>query len=419
MDRIEAIDFLINNPYKVGHMIGFNDLKELHNEWIKDMVNGKEDSTLQAHRGSYKTTCVSISLALIIVLYPKLKTAFFRKTDTDVRDTIRQTQNILMTPQMSYFIECIYGAPLKFTEKSGSSISTNLSIGIKGEAQLIGIGTSSSVTGKHYDRIFTDDIVNIKDRISKAERESTKTFYRELQNLKNRGGRIYNTGTPWHKNDCFSIMPEAKKYSCYDTGMIDDRELQNIKSKLTPSLFAANYELRHIAEEDVIFADPKKGADSSLVEQGTCHIDAAYHGEDYTAFTIGRKVDDTFYIFGKMWRKHVDDVEDEIIEYRKAFNAGKIYSEDNSDKGYLKKSLKRKGERAASYHESMNKHLKIITYLKDVWGKVVFVTGTDESYIEQICDYNENAEHDDAPDSLASIIRLINKKPRNEYLLTI
>ena len=38
------------------------------------------------------------------------------------------------------------------------------------------------------------------------------------------------------------------------------------------------------------------------------------------------------------------------------------------------------------------------------------MAGTDEEYINQICDYNENAEHDDAPDSLASVIRILQKK---------
>jgi hypothetical protein len=33
------------------------------------------------------------------------------------------------------------------------------------------------------------------------------------------------------------------------------------------------------------------------------------------------------------------------------------------------------------------------------------VDGTDEDYINQICEFNEFADHDDAPDSLASIIR--------------
>ena len=57
------------------------------------------------------------------------------------------------------------------------------------------------------------------------------------------------------------------------------------------------------------------------------------------------------------------------------------------------------------YHEDMNKYLKITSYLKGAWQDVIFVAGTDKEYINQVCDYNENADHDDAPDSLASIIR--------------
>ena len=45
---------------------------------------------------------------------------------------------------------------------------------------------------------------------------------------------------------------------------------------------------------------------------------------------------------------------------------------------------------------------------------MIFVEGTDEEYIEQILDYNENAEHDDAPDSLASIIRGLWSKKETE-----
>ena len=51
--------------------------------------------------------------------------------------------------------------------------------------------------------------------------------------------------------------------------------------------------------------------------------------------------------------------------------------------------------------------MKITTYLKGEWAKVVFVKGTDQEYINQICDYTEDAEHDDAPDSAASVIRLL------------
>jgi hypothetical protein len=415
MTRNEAVNFLLTKPYKLGHMLGFTKLTELHNGWIIDMVRGTEDKTLQAHRGSYKTTCVSIALALIVILLPNCKTLFMRKTDDDIKEVIKQTRKLLESPQMRVFVKAIYGVNLRLTTASASEISTNLTTDPRGTSQIVGLGMGGSLTGKHFDRIFTDDIVNLQDRISKAERERTKSIYQELANIKNRGGRIYNTGTPWHPSDCFSIMPTPVMYDCYSTGLISSDELQTIKDSMTASLFAANYELRHIAAEDVIFENPNIGADAALCEQGDCHIDAAYGGEDYTAFTICKKRGEDYYVFGKLWRDHIDDVEDECISYRERFNAGRIYCEDNGDKGYLAKDLRAKGERVIKYHESQNKYIKITSYLKVAWKHVYFVDGTDAEYINQICDYNENAEHDDAPDSCASIIRQMFFKKDSEY----
>ena len=63
----------------------------------------------------------------------------------------------------------------------------------------------------------------------------------------------------------------------------------------------------------------------------------------------------------------------------------------------------------------MNKFIKISSYLYDEWQNVYFVNGTDDEYIEQICSYTAEADHDDAPDSLASAIRVKwNKK--SEYI---
>ena len=398
-------------------MIGFTKMQELNEEWLKDMMpsKGKKDASLQAHRLSYKTTCVSVTLARIIILLPNKRTLFLRKTDSDVKEIIRQVEKILLAPHTQYLVQCIYGVSLKLSVSNMTEISTNLTTDIRGTSQLVGMGIGSSLTGKHFDYIFTDDISNINDRLSKAERERTKTVYQELQNIKNRDGRIYNTLTPWHPDDVASIMPKAKKYTCYETGLISDEEIADIKSKMIPSLFCANYELRHIASEDIIFDNPIKNVDPAKVEQARfCHIDASYGGEDYTAFSIMKKSNGKYYVYGRMWHKHVDDCLDEIIAFRQGFMAGKIWCEDNGDKGYLAKELKGRGERAVTYHESTNKYLKITTYLKAIWKDIEFVAGTDEEYIKQITDYNENAEHDDAPDSLASLARLLYDKKDDE-----
>ena len=407
----------MNQPYKFGHMLGFTKLTELHNDWMKEMIRGNDDETLLAHRGSYKTTCVSLVLAIIMILLPKLKTMFMRKTDTDTKEIIAQVKKILESPYTRYFVTVIYGIDLRLVKASATELSTNLTTyDPRGTSQLFSMGIGGSLTGKHFDRIFTDDIVNIEDRTSRAERERTKLMYQELQNIKNRGGRIFNTGTPWHKEDAISMMPNVRKYDCYSTGLISAEELASIRERMTSSLFSANYELKHIAAEDQIFTNPQFADDASLVEQGRCHVDAAYGGEDGTAFTICNKKNGKYYLLGKLWHKHVDDCEDDIISIRKQFNAGLIFCEDNADKGYLAKDLRKKGERVSRYHEDMNKFLKITSYLKATWKDVVFVKGTDQEYIDQICDFNENAEHDDAPDSAASIIRTLwKKKEESEY----
>ncbi len=408
MTRKQAVEFLVKHPAKLGRALGFTLLTDdLHNAWIRDMVTGSADKTLQAHRGSYKTTCVSIALALIIILFPNLTTLFLRKTDPDVKEVVEQVRKILSSPTVRVLVWVIYGVELQLTVSNALEISTNLATGPRGTSQLVAQGMGGSLTGKHFDRIFTDDIVNLQDRTSKAERDRTKAIYQELQNIKNRGGRIFNTGTPWHIEDAFTLMPNPQRWDCYSTGLISKEELAEIREKMTPSLFAANYELRHIASDDVLFFNPQTTGDPALVEQGISHIDAAYGGDDYTAFTVARKIGGVYYLYGRLWHKHVDDCKKTIKELRKQFKCGRGYCEDNGDKGYLARDLRREGENFLTYHESMNKHLKITTYLKGEWTKVVFVAGTDQEYINQICDYTEEAEHDDAPDSAASVIRLL------------
>jgi hypothetical protein len=176
---------------------------------------------------------------------------------------------------------------------------------------------------------------------------------------------------------------------------------------MTPSLWAANYELRFIPSDDVIFTDPKTGADISMVMQGQCHVDAAYYGEDYTAFTAMNVHDGKRYVYGRMWRKHVEDVTPQIVAEIERLKLGRMYMETNADKGYAAKAFREKGVRVQTYHEKMNKFLKVTTYLKTAWPDVIFCEGTDEAYVNQICDFTEDAEHDDAPDGLSSLCRVM------------
>lgn len=410
LTKEQILDLIYVEPFKIGHWVGFKDLTYIHNEWLYKFLFVKEDQTLQGHRGSFKTTTLSLFFAIHAVIWPNETVLFFRKTGGDVTEVMRQTANILQSGCMKEIVYVLYGKDLSLIKCSGSEIQTNLSTSILGQSQLVGLGIGTSITGKHADIVVTDDIVNVNDRISKAERERTKLAYMELQNIKNRGGRFINTGTPWHKEDAFTLMPNPMKYDCYSTGLMTEEQIEEIKSHMTLSLFAANYELKHIASEDIIFTERPINASADLIKNAICHIDSAFYGEDYTAFTAMSYVNGKFYIYGKCWRKNVQDCYQAIFDDYQHFLLGKCFNEKNADKGMVARDLKRIGLRMMTYNEHMNKHIKIVTYLKAIWPYVEFVEGTDAEYIDMIYDYTEEAEHDDAPDSAACLARILYRK---------
>ena len=414
----EVVDLIRNYPYLIARDVGFSDVREHpHNDWMKHILTDEDDYTLLAHRGSYKTSVLSVCIALIMLLFPWLKIIFLRKADSDVAEMIRMVRKALESDTFRRLSIILYKRPIVLIKASESEITTNLYKSASGSSQLLGIGIKSSITGKHADLVITDDICNISDRTSKAERDKTKTQFQELRNICNRGGRIVSLGTKWHGEDVFTLMKNIHTYSYQDTGLISDAKIEELRQAMTPALFACNYELRIIASEDVVFMNPRLNADPVLVQQGTMQLDSAFYGEDYTAWSIMTKHDDKYYLYGRMKRKHVEDCYDEIVSDYNRFLCGKIYNEDNADKGMVGKELRKLGLKVIMYHEDMNKYVKIVTYLKAIWKDLIFVEGTDPEYINQICDYFEDAEHDDAPDSAASLARLfLPKKNKSEYV---
>ncbi len=416
-DAQQAAVWLINHPAEYGRRVGFDRLRDdLHGEWIKHMLWRERDQTLQAHRGSYKTTSLDVAMALNCLVHRDQNTIFLRKTDADVAEVMQAVQNILRRPLTQAMCQALTGKPLELYAATNKRITTSLYTRAGGAPQILGIGIGGSLTGKHADIIITDDIVNRLDRQSPAERTRTKLIYQELQNLCNPGGRFLNSGTPWHKEDAFSLMPAPEKWDCYQTGILSTEKLEDLRQKMSPSLFAANYELRHIASEGALFTitpptvREQDKDEKHLLRDGIAHIDAAYGGEDYTALTLARKRAGKIYLFGKLWHGHVDTVLDQAITLAKQYACGPIWVESNGDKGYLAREIRRKGFEAFSYTEEQNKYIKISSFLRKWWGNIVLIEGTDPAYLAQILDYTDTAEHDDAPDSAACVCRVLDRR---------
>ena len=201
-------------------------------------------------------------------------------------------------------------------------------------------------------------------------------------------------------------MPNIHKYDCYHTGLLTAEKIDELRHSMAPSLFAANYELVHIASEEAYFETPPVFTeDADMLFDGNAHVDAAYGGSDYTAFTCARRHGDTLYMYGRLWHTHVENVLDEMLAECNRLQCWPLLCEANGDKGYLWREILMRDSFGEKYTETQNKVIKIGTYLRKWWPKIVFLRGTDPEYINQIMDYTEQAEHDDAPDSAAVMCR--------------
>lgn len=412
MTREQVWDIWRYHPAAVGRMVGFHDLTDqLHGKWMQHIIYGDRDYTLQAHRLSYKSSCLSVALAMWEVLNHGKNALFFRKTDGDVVESIQQAKKVLENEAFRYMAGILLQTDVELVKSTANVLTVSTYDSPRGAEQLLGLGIGGSITGKHADLIVCDDVVNLADRTSKAERDHTRAIVMELRNIVTRDGRIVFIGTPWHKDDAFALVAPPERHDCYTTGLIPPDKLEQLRQSMSPSLFAANYELRHIAAENALFdAFPSFTDDEALLYDGIAHIDAAYDGEDYTALTCACRHGDTIYLYGRLWRAHVDTVLDKALADCTRLRCAPIYCETNGDKGYLGREMRRQGAQVRLYKESANKYNKIATFLRKWWRNIVVLDGTDTAYIQQIMDYSEDAAHDDAPDSAACVCRILDRE---------
>ena len=62
MTRQEAVDFLLYRPVDFAHLLGFDKLTDLHNDWIINMVRGTEDDDKRNRKTCRGIECGSIKV---------------------------------------------------------------------------------------------------------------------------------------------------------------------------------------------------------------------------------------------------------------------------------------------------------------------------------------------------------------------
>lgn len=410
---VERLRLLSREPHRIGHLVGKRDLTALHSKWIRELWLPQEHTSIQAHRGAYKTTaCTEIGIIWWLLFHPDRRIALIRETWTEANNTLKTIAMYMNTELIQELFRAIHHRYPKMPVERDGRLTFDFKGSITKEGSVDAYGIDTVPTGSHYDDILADDVVTIRDRYSKAKRDRTKDNLREIKtNILDPGKFMRGVGTPWHKQDAWEVLPEPKRYNCHQTGILTLAQIEEKRASTTPVMFAANYLLEHISSDDALFKDPSfDGWDKKLVKRVRGHVDARFKGTHFTACTIiGQRHDGKMFVWGKIFDQNIKDCHEEIHRYFRRKEVSIVHVETNPDKGYTAELFMREVDGVAfhveQYHETMNKHVKIQNYITEFWGRLVFSEDCDDDYLSQILEYREKQEPDDAPDSLASLLR--------------
>lgn len=411
-------------PHLLGNLMGMELLTEMHSQWIRYLWLSPKSSSLQAHRGSYKTTaCTELGIVWWLLFNPDEKMALIRQNKTAASDTLKAVTKYFKHPVVQEVFRVAHGTyPVILSEAYGT-LDMSFKTSISKEHTVDAHGIDSVPTGSHYNRIICDDVIVHEDRLSKARRERTKEGLREVYtNIINRGCPVLHIGTPWHAEDGWNTptVPDPVMFDITQTGLIPPEEALEIRSKTTASLYAANYLLKHMSDEEQIFKDPTYDNWKFSVDGTVAHLDAKFSGDHTGALTfMTRLPNGKIQVKGFVFHENVKDMVGFIKKEYRRHRCTKLFLETNPDQGYTSQLLSRKDEHGVGlntedYRESMNKHNKIVTYGLEFWKDLVFDPSMMSSepgyekqieYMSQLMDYSEKEEPDDAADSLASLLR--------------
>lgn len=415
-DIKEKREEILKNPHKLGWWLGYELLNETHGSWIKKTwgENHDRDYLLLAHRNSFKTTSIVIVGVIWYLLFnPNASILLVRKSADASQALLALIRNLYRTEKMKYFYEAMgFGKEfsLKEDKKNRLILSTAKRKRPEASIEVISIGTKG-VTGRHYDRIHLDDVVDEVDMNSEKERERTKLFYHNLKSVVMPGQCITATGTPWHRNDLYSLFTNVDRYpiGSVDISFFSEAELQKIKSVLPPSQFSSQYDLIFSDNEKLLFREPFMTNEWKEQVPVYGHIDCAYGGEDFNALTIIQLTNNgVINVLGKLFRGHIVNHYDDIGRQVEKYDVKGLYLEENFDKGLVAKDLRAQGIPVWSYQETVSKYAKITSILYKYWSVLRFSKNCDAKYLEQITEYKDGVAHDDAPDSLASLLMQMN-----------
>ncbi len=230
------LDRIKNEGHKIGHLIGYEDLTEFHSKLIKEIVCGKENTSYCIHRGAYTSSTVCLGIALHILTRPNKKILLMVQNRGIAQMRLETIKKILESKEIQALSYILYDKDFTVCIK-GKCLTVSLDGLIN---QLVCVGADKEeLTGNHEkDLYIIDGIQSIEDAYSKKVRDKKLEIFNQVRKF---DGRSLLFDHSWCYDDLFKHIRGNYVYDCYETGLLTEDKINEIRLTLTPSMFSAQY----------------------------------------------------------------------------------------------------------------------------------------------------------------------------------
>lgn len=241
-------------PFRINRILYPKyEFEQFHREWF-DIQNNNKKTLILAPRGHAKSTVCDIAYVIEKVTEdPNIRILIVSNTDSQAQLFLNE---IKMHFEKNERFRKIYGNWVGKKKWTQNEIVVNRVEKIQKEATVTALGVGGALTGRHFDIILADDILDFENTRTEIQRNKVAMWVgMTLIPLLEPGGEIHWLGTRYHNQDYYQKLLDSGITTNMGTQRallpgekplwpekFSRETLKSIEKDLGPSIFNAQYQ---------------------------------------------------------------------------------------------------------------------------------------------------------------------------------